>query len=555
MSEPMKVQVVFQGGGAKLCALIAAAHALQDLEKDDLISVTRLAGTSAGAIAACLFASEMPMETVRERLRMRGPKFVDKIAPTRSKLGIAWRIARSRPIYDEAELRRFLEGLFTHDGRRFDRFAQLRRPVMLTASDLLNSQKIVAGAASDFVIQRIVDSCALPFAFRTARVGGTVVDGGICENLPVDELIAEQATLGRVLGFSFDHPPGGDPPQGFLCYAIALLNTAINNSMQRAARTIGEDRVFRIQTRFGIFDFRDALADGLADDHYQRVRSQCRDWLHDMVGRARVAEPGAQTEMLTPSARLLPAHDLAERIHAVHQRQQFPGNFRIARSALIVTANCLLSDNDARSELPDGIVQEVELHPQGRPLHSFSLCLKSSGTSPVQGATTWRLLDASGQPCDYTAIPVCRRDDAGQELHQMVFFFHPPLECGDKAPYRLVQSNGQFNTLRDIAASGSDWLRMKSQNLALIELFDIVVYLPEAYQQVDLSELPDNLRVDAKKEPMPWTPGRKMTCRELMAYPLPPKGFVAKGWRATNVPNGHSLGVLFSRVGPASRRP
>ena len=91
--SPVPIQVVFQGGGAKLCDLLAAAEAIEGLEKAGEIVIRRVAGTSAGAIAACLLASGQSIESVRERLRATGNRHLSRI---NTKLGFwraGWRIA------------------------------------------------------------------------------------------------------------------------------------------------------------------------------------------------------------------------------------------------------------------------------------------------------------------------------------------------------------------------------------------------------------------------------------------------------------------------------
>jgi len=43
-SEPIKIQIAIQGGGAKICALMAAMEAFQDAEKQETIKVTPYRG-------------------------------------------------------------------------------------------------------------------------------------------------------------------------------------------------------------------------------------------------------------------------------------------------------------------------------------------------------------------------------------------------------------------------------------------------------------------------------------------------------------------------------
>jgi predicted acylesterase/phospholipase RssA len=57
VSKKMPLQIVFQGGGAKLCALMAVCDALREYEEKSYIQIKRVGGSSAGAIAAVMFAS------------------------------------------------------------------------------------------------------------------------------------------------------------------------------------------------------------------------------------------------------------------------------------------------------------------------------------------------------------------------------------------------------------------------------------------------------------------------------------------------------------------
>lgn len=58
---PVSVQVVFQGDGAKICALTAVCEVLKKLADDQRIKITRIAGSSAGAIAAVMLGSQKPI--------------------------------------------------------------------------------------------------------------------------------------------------------------------------------------------------------------------------------------------------------------------------------------------------------------------------------------------------------------------------------------------------------------------------------------------------------------------------------------------------------------
>src|SRR5437879_13740961 len=63
-----EVQLAIQGGGAKICCLLAAMDAVQALQKDKVLKVTKVAGTSAGAIVGSLFAANVSIEGFRKGL-------------------------------------------------------------------------------------------------------------------------------------------------------------------------------------------------------------------------------------------------------------------------------------------------------------------------------------------------------------------------------------------------------------------------------------------------------------------------------------------------------
>jgi len=63
--------VAFQGGGAKFFGLLASAEAVWNSEKEGLIKVTRVSGTSAGAIIAMFYAFRINPLEIR--------KYIEKI--------------------------------------------------------------------------------------------------------------------------------------------------------------------------------------------------------------------------------------------------------------------------------------------------------------------------------------------------------------------------------------------------------------------------------------------------------------------------------------------
>jgi predicted acylesterase/phospholipase RssA len=195
---PQPVQVVLQGGGARLSDLLAVGEALHELHSTERIIIKRVAGTSAGSIVACMLGSGIRMSHFKEFLRREAPDALPKLFHTKSKPNIYFRIMRGRPILNQEVFRELLENLFVYEGRQYAEFRQLPIPTFVVTTDLRESRRDVRGVKrdQDSFITAMVDSCALPFAFRTYRDRDLHVDGGICANLPGLELIDKVAEDG-----------------------------------------------------------------------------------------------------------------------------------------------------------------------------------------------------------------------------------------------------------------------------------------------------------------------------------------------------------------------
>lgn len=63
---PTPIQLAIQGGGAKITHLVAALEAVQALQREGVVRVTRIAGTSAGVIAGALFAAGVDLQRARD---------------------------------------------------------------------------------------------------------------------------------------------------------------------------------------------------------------------------------------------------------------------------------------------------------------------------------------------------------------------------------------------------------------------------------------------------------------------------------------------------------
>ncbi len=570
-NEPIRVRVVVQGGGAKLVVLMAAMEALEDLARDAdrKLEPTMVAGTSAGSIAGAMLASPIPMRRFRERLNARGQQRVEAVFLARWKAAQFWRALRGRPFLAEQELSDLLVELFRAEdgrGRPISHFRDLPVPMRIVATDLRNAERKAFGRdPNDRIVDAMLHSCSVPFAFRSHAQTHQFVDGGVCSNLPTAEVIDGLDPGETVLGFSF---PLRERPealggwwfgQRLRGYVQRLVEVAMATSVADACAMIERvgGKVCRIGTDIGTLDFEAAL-ELLADEaRFDALRNQVRDELAEWIDDRRRA---VERTRLDPAA--LPADPprLQRQVAEIYQMLRARQQLEVPRGALVVTANCL---RDAGQ--PDEIEQLVVLAPGEKPVECYRLAIVARGDTPVSGDPEWRLRDSKGNPRRVLMVLVDSVPEAGPEdlrLHHAPFFFDPPLER-DAGPFTLSMVNVQAGAMAGLAdpAKGYDFATNSSNQSEPFALADIVVRYPNGFPEPipadlgeRLEEVPEADRPrDAAGRVLSFVRGRRMEPRELADYP-DRHGFRAVGWRVHDLAKGQSVG-LFLRRRPAPRAP
>src|SRR4051812_22015903 len=95
----LPIQLALQGGGAKITYLLAALEALQEIERDGALRVTRIAGTSAGAIAGALYAARIDMAYARDTFAAHRDELLRAFPPTSASVRAAWKLITRRPFW------------------------------------------------------------------------------------------------------------------------------------------------------------------------------------------------------------------------------------------------------------------------------------------------------------------------------------------------------------------------------------------------------------------------------------------------------------------------
>jgi predicted acylesterase/phospholipase RssA len=224
--EGQPIQLSLQGGGAKIVYLLALLEAVWNLEKGAKIKVVRLAGTSAGALSAGLYATRKPINEIKKLIESLAEKAIaDFKIPTI--FGLSWMAGfKGKPLWDEQKIRALLTKFF---GSALE-LRHLQIPVKLVSSDLTTCDEHVH-ADDDKIVNSILDSCGIPIFFRNREAER--VDGGLCSNLPVLQLRDNNADFLDAPIIAVTFPSAArSKPNSFKEFFLRLFDAGINNNVK-----------------------------------------------------------------------------------------------------------------------------------------------------------------------------------------------------------------------------------------------------------------------------------------------------------------------------------
>lgn len=256
--------LVLEGGGVRGIALVGALEVLEEHG----YRVSRVAGSSAGAVVGALVAAGMPAAEVRRHMRDVDygrftdlPRWVRWLGPLQG-LGKGVLLAREAGIYQGEYFRTWMSSLLAQRGVRT--FADLamedpgsslpaerRYRLVVTASDVTASRlrrlpwdypTLGYEAQSRVVADAVRASMSIPFFFQPVRLpdpsGGvptTLVDGGVLSNFPVTIFDRTDGRPPRwpTFGIKLSARPGAVAPpredvRGAFATSRAILSTLLS---------------------------------------------------------------------------------------------------------------------------------------------------------------------------------------------------------------------------------------------------------------------------------------------------------------------------------------
>ena len=187
MKKKPHVGIALSGGAALGLAHLGVLHSL----KDHGISLSSIAGTSAGSIAAACHAFAVPEEKITEKINELSWRAITKVSPSRF------------GFFSNEKLGEILESIF---GRPNIEDASI--PLAIVAVDISTGEKVVFRKGS--LIPALLASSAVPAIFSPVSFDGRMLlDGGLLELLPVSELddMGAEIKIGVNVMKKYSHTP------------------------------------------------------------------------------------------------------------------------------------------------------------------------------------------------------------------------------------------------------------------------------------------------------------------------------------------------------------
>jgi len=556
-------RISFSGGGARFAALLAAAEGVEKCDRSHSLDfrIADLAGTSAGSIVACMLASEKPISEYRQLIAHRAESYIQRIAPfTSHSLKISTikqflamvSVFRGKPLLNEEAFRDFLHDIFDIRDPGFSILSDLDiKGTRLLATDPINHDSYVA-SPSDRIVDAIVDSCALPFGFRTFNNRRDRIDGGLLENLPGSDIFERGAVDVPVIAFAFSSAAAAAPPKDFLSYGLNLLSCASRYSVRRTQRTMGSERICFLNTNIHWLDF-DAALQFLKSREYHETKEQCVEFIKNFIATEEAALKSKSEPNINVRAAITSAWEYQRKIGRIYSAWHDSDSFEILKMSATLTLQSLLT---TVANLEDEYSVEVILKPN-KALKIFRIALAVGKDSPFEGLIEQSVRSESGEPIDHTTFPVqdvAGMGDLDKTARHLIFVFHEPVSPENGNIHIRIHSkrNSQLDGLRN--SDGSDWVLHRSSQKELVPEIEIICLLPRNIGNVGLSHLGDHfeeLRAEGRE---PKTVGVAELVRGNFfdASYLDSPNFRGYGWRASNVELGQAVGVLLSRTSARS---
>lgn len=436
----IKLQFAFQGGGAKIAALLAVAEVIQEFAARGKIEITQVAGTSAGSIVAGFVAAGISAEVVMAELKGgRGEQLMTGLSIPH-KMSAAYRLlVKKKTLWDSTPLREWLNAKFAQ--KKLVKIEDLTKISLLVTKTDLGSRATVLANPVEVIADALVDSCGLPYFFKIWSEGNaSMVDGGIANNLPAKLLTVADPAYGEMIAITFAEGATGHP-NDFLSFSASLLDSAMSATMAMT-KEMFKDSLIEVQTSLTTFDFHKAMSAEF-DLEYACIKEKAARDLQAHLERISEAQRRAVTnpwkETNPTAVRLM--RDVGELYYKLRG-----GLLRYESCRLTVYTNAGRPTGDPHGSALDKVQFHLKIHTGAEPLHCMSVGLTEQSDESSFASETAKCVvtGPAGERPEFLQVAMKRRsDECSSGDRELCLFFTPPLPA-KTGPYTIeFQEDGK----------------------------------------------------------------------------------------------------------------
>ncbi|MCU1132872.1 patatin-like phospholipase family protein [Stenotrophomonas muris] len=490
----MEVSVAYQGGGARVLELMAACRACRSIQDESgAIKVSRVSGSSAGAIAAAMHATECDVEKIVRGLPKLKAKVEDFFPSSHlAKWHVLFRFTRGLPIYNEADVRKILIEIFDIGGvdatRPVKELVKKGYELRILRSDLkANSSDNVDENSSESLVDALVDSAAIPFVFRTPKTTNKpqLLDGGLFQNLPTWAAAEGLKPHQTVLAFSFAKNHGTTKESfSLLEYGKAILNSLIDERVEGAIQGIKKDNVLLLKQRRTTLDFESIFSSDAHENFLVDVEGT-KESIHDWT-RSRYGPNGTDWH----SSHAIDVASAAEQMR-VHALDFFATNKSKEYSPRLIRQQ--ITYESLQSNNPDTIQLEIHLDGIDNPGLQFLefKYMPDSEIAPLRKVDV-TVQDSNGNARKALLLPF--RIDCPRGITTLLCL-DKPLSAGDDITIKKIEQI--YNGLTRYEREGMCWQTVRLTPGKIPKMMEIISHFRDADFPLHYGDALPNRATDA----------------------------------------------------------
>lgn len=251
MADRPRIGLALSGGVGYCLAHIGVLKVIEE----EGISIDCVAGTSGGALIACLYASGIRSDRLEQIAAEIS--WAKLMAPTL--------VLKNKGLVSSEPIEKLVDELIGKERR----FSELKLPLSVVAVDLISGQEVVFPQNDDDLIAPAVRaSCSVPVAYAPVKKGDWLLsDGGIKAPLPVEAL--KRCGVEVILGVAFE--PGRYEPTNLFEIGIRSMLLANESLLELYDNEL--DVLVKVKTgEVSSWDFK--AAQGLIEVGYLAAREK-----------------------------------------------------------------------------------------------------------------------------------------------------------------------------------------------------------------------------------------------------------------------------------------